>query len=156
MKEDQALRAYFFVNQYISGIHAGIQSLHALSEVHNKYYGTATQEEAMLRDWEANHKTVIVLEGGYQSRLEELLVQFSEIQHNYPFASFREEKDALNCAMTAVCIILPEQVFAAKQEYVSVSEENPIPQYLAYTFEDEQVEDSDRELIEILRQFRLK
>lgn len=153
MKEDQALRAYFFVNQYISGIHAGIQSLHALSEVHNKYYGTATQEEAMLRDWESNHKTVIVLEGGYQSRLEELLVQFSGINHNYPFASFREEKDALNCAMTAVCIILPEQVFAAKQEYISL---NPYSQCMVYTFEDEQVEDSDRELIEILRQFRLK
>lgn len=105
------LRAYFVVNQYIAGIHAGIQGAHAMGEMFIKYLPRKNKAAAIMQDWLRDDKTIIVLEGGYQSRLIDLSILLEKTQNTYPFATFREEVDALNGAMTAVAVVLPEYMY---------------------------------------------
>lgn len=104
------MRAYFFQNFYLQGIHAGIQSQHTTAEMFVKY-SIGSEQHSMLFDWAINHKTTIVLNGGMQSDLLyiEDLLEYSK----FPWASFREERDALNGALTNIGIILPEYVYNA-------------------------------------------
>lgn len=104
------MRAYFFQNFYLQGIHAGIQSQHTTAEMFVKY-GIGSDQHNMLFDWAINHKTTIVLNGGMQSDLLQIedLLEYSK----FPWASFREEQNALNGALTNVGVILPEYVYNA-------------------------------------------
>ena len=112
------MRAYFFVNNlYMRELQWGLQSLHCLGELHNKYLpnvASATQY-AMLRDWEQNHKTVIFLGAGNVEGLNTVYNHFRELERftdfKYPFARFNEDEQSLNNAITSVGIILPESVY---------------------------------------------
>lgn len=109
------LRCYFIVNQYIAGIHAGIQGAHAMAEMFSKYRGKTNKAAAHLQDWVDKDKTIIVLEGGYASRLEYLHDLLLKVQGSYPCAKFHEEVDALNGALTAVAVVLPEYMYKPKK-----------------------------------------
>lgn len=104
------MRAYFFQNFYLQGIHAGIQSQHTTAEMFVKYSIGSTQH-IMLYDWAINYKTTIVLNGGMQSDL--LVIEKLLDNCKFPWASFREETDALNGALTNVGVILPEYIYNA-------------------------------------------
>lgn len=107
------LRAYALVNQYIAGIHAGIQTAHALMEMSAKYDPRDSfvgKDSEMFYDWRNNHKTLIVLNGGYQQRIYKTMELWEKC--NFPFAHFCEEQDALNGALTAAVIVLPEYIYA--------------------------------------------
>lgn len=108
------LRAYALVNQYIAGIHAGIQTAHALMEMSSKYDGFCGEEPEMFEEWRDHHKTIIVLNGGYQQRIYEIMELWKKC--DFPYAHFCEEPDALNGALTAAVIILPEYIYAHKPE----------------------------------------
>lgn len=105
-------RMYCVVNQYIAGIHAGIQSAHAITEVFLDY-NTRKRNLAseFLWRWADSDKTIIVLNGGYQSSLQGLCEKLTPLSGTYPWAYFREEQDALNGAMTAVAVVLPEYMY---------------------------------------------
>lgn len=111
------MRLYSFVNMYLSPIQAGIQTAHALQELNLKYKDT--DFEPIIDDWAKNHKTIIVLNGGYQSSIQETINLFDAINDpivypdipKYPIAFFREENDALNNALTCAVVILPECVY---------------------------------------------
>jgi hypothetical protein len=105
------LRAYALVNQYISGIHAGIQTGHALMELVNKYGCSGVPAERHLKQWRETDKTLILLEGGYQSRIYEEMELWEKMGNTFPYAHFCEEEDALNGALTAAVIIVPEYIF---------------------------------------------
>lgn len=70
------------------------------------------EKKDTLTEWAVNHKTIIVLNGGYQSNLENINTFLLE-HHNtkYPSAWFREEYEALNTALTCVGIILDDTVY---------------------------------------------
>jgi hypothetical protein len=126
---DENYRAYFFNNMYLTGIHAGIQAQHCTAEMFNKYpseesgvYEWGTQEEVLeferevevgchLYDWASEDKTTIILNGGYASNLILIESLFEDVDNPYPWATFRESKDALNGCITSVGIILPERVY---------------------------------------------
>lgn len=105
-------RAYFFTNMYISPIQSGIQSGHCINEMHIKQK-TETQSE-ILSEWGNNHKTMILLNGGYSSALEELYDVFTNI--NLPYAKFNESEEALNSALTCVSIVLPEYIYVLSKD----------------------------------------
>lgn len=106
------MRLYCFANMYTSGIHAGIQSLHATSAMWRRYFNEPDSgQAAMLCDWEDNHQTVVVLNGGYQSALLELEALLQSPDNPFPWCSFNESMEALNGALTAVCIVLPERLY---------------------------------------------
>lgn len=118
---EQRLRAYHFQIMYLPGAHAGIQSEHTMVEMFIKYthslmvhpdIQSKTQTcEAMLYDWADEHKTIIVLNGGYQSSLRSLVGFLDSYENPYPWAFFEESKEALNGCLTNVGIIVPEKVY---------------------------------------------
>ena len=119
----EQLRAYCFNNFYLQGIHAGIQSAHSLMEMAVKYKGdvfsSAYTPSVMFSQWAENHKTIIVLNGGMQSDLENLIALLDRDECTLPWDAFYEEKAALNGALTNVGVIVPERIFdpvVAKKE----------------------------------------
>lgn len=107
------MRAYFFGNMYLSSIQQGIQAAHATHEMFTKYRNQVVPEKA-LYDWAIDHKTMILLNGGYAETIQELVFFFDRQPGrgiDYPFAPFYEEKASLNGALTTVGIILPEKIY---------------------------------------------
>jgi len=111
----EELRLYSFQNMYLPGVHCGPQGIHSAIDMARKYdhsyYGCKNVGVSFYRDWADNHKTVIVVNGGGHSHLVELDKFLNCEQNPYPWMSFRESEEALNEAMTNVCIVVPERVF---------------------------------------------
>lgn len=161
-------RMYCIVNQYITGIHAGIQSAHAIAELMT-WYGkprTDAPEELTahhwLKCWREEDKTIIVLNGGYQSVLQDFLDQAMSLE-TYPVAWWREEQKALNGAMTAVAVVLPEFIY--NPEYKATPEGAFIPQHAmevndTYTCEETGLvhtyTPAEKDFIKTLKSFKLK
>jgi hypothetical protein len=112
------MRAYFFVNMHISGIHAGIQAGHANSDLLVKYSPvdkngnpqiTGIGQSAMAWAWARNHKTYIILNGGNSDSMYALRRHLESIQNPYPWTYFKEP--GLANVITAICIILPESIY---------------------------------------------
>lgn len=144
------LRAYALVNQYIAGIHAGIQTAHALMEATAKYEGKSTVAAQMFKDWYTDHKTLIVLNGGYQQRIYETMELWKRC--NFPFAHFCEEDDALNGALTAAVIILPECVYALDTSDLT----NDVYVMPDYPFDIVEITQDEMYLARAMKQFKLK
>lgn len=110
------MRLYSFGNMYLQGIHAGIQTAHSISEMFSKYNinknDTHNQDDALWA-WSDYSKTIIVLNGGMQTNLEDLITLFGSVNNPYPWAYFNESQEALNGAITNVSIILPEIIYNA-------------------------------------------
>lgn len=109
----QGYRAYYFGNMYLSSIQQGIQAAHVTSEFWNKYNQFENGYDCLLT-WSMYHKTMVLLNGGYQSELELIYSELERLctELGFPFAKFHEEKDSLNGALTSVGVILPEEVYA--------------------------------------------
>lgn len=160
------LRMYCVVNQYIAGIHAGIQSAHAMTEVFMDYPQRKTPAGHLLWDWADTEKTMIVLNGGYQSSLQELCEKLKPLSGTYPWASFCEEQDALNGAMTAVAVVIPEYMY--DPQYLEITDlvyrpgKFPLHGVIANTYRDElgnvihNYTQPEKDLITTIKSFRLK
>lgn len=128
------MRCYHLNNFYLSGIHAGIQSSHAQTELAIKYLATSlyiggdesvidymAREEVHVAarkqyvDWATKHKTMVVLNGGMMAQLLEWEELLGRAENRLAWASFREEEGALNNALTNVCIVLPERMYVNNQ-----------------------------------------
>lgn len=160
-------RMYCVVNQYISGIHAGIQSAHAIAELMIWYNNPAAAAEELtpyhwLKYWKDEDNTIIVLNGGYQSVLQDFLDQAMSLE-TYPVSWWREEKKALNGALTAVAVVLPEFIY--NPEYKPVPEGAFIPPHArevndTYTCEKtgyvHTYTPAEKDFIKTLKSFKLK
>lgn len=117
------MRLYFFSNLYISSIQHGIQGVHSFGEMVLEYAldpdrPNAEAEREVLRTFLRDHKTTIVLNGGYASTLAEIHQRLGEIAQDWPatnplastllYGKFHEEEAALNGALTSVAAIVPE------------------------------------------------
>ena len=105
------MRLYSVTNMYTAGIHAGIQTAHAVHEMFRK--PMLTGQRAVLEDWADNHKTIIVLSGGYHANIRTVAEQFSRLGKamSLPNAHFCESEDALAGAYTAAVIVVPESIW---------------------------------------------
>lgn len=154
---------YCVVNQYIAGIHAGIQSAHAISEMFLDYSKRRNNAGNLLWDWADRDKTVIVLNGGYQSSLQDLCQKLKPLSGTYPWASFCEEQEALNGAMTAVAVVLPEYMYSPQYIEVDLAKNfvynGPL---IANQYRDEMgntihnYTQPEKDLITMIKSFRLK
>lgn len=114
-------RAYFFGNMYLSSIQQGIQAAHVLSNMFIKYQPIVTDdceyvpsdELRMLNNWASEHKTMILLNGGYSETIRDLYMFFTNNENSYPFDYFTESGPALDGALTCTGIILPEKIYEA-------------------------------------------
>jgi hypothetical protein len=121
---------------YLSSIQQGIQAGHVISEMFNKYGPdlpamaldvsfTVTEQFTRLNEWSRNHKTMILLNGGYGENLHELEGFFEgtldqpgvtglgeyDGYNPYPFAAFCESDEALDGAFTSFGCILPPKIY---------------------------------------------
>lgn len=108
------MRAYFFINMYMSGPHIGIQGIHAVSALWRKYTRPIVSPPQLhaLNNWEDYHKTAICLNGGDHAALQELLRLMADTENPYPWCEFHESESALNGALTAICIVLPDKLYS--------------------------------------------
>lgn len=109
------MRAYYFGNMYLSSIQQGIQAAHVTHELFTKHspgFNDDPSEEFLLLDeWARNHKTMILLNGGYMETILELVGFFESDENPYPWATFREGEDSLGGILTSVGIVLPEKIY---------------------------------------------
>lgn len=106
------MRAYFFGNHYLSSIQQGIQSAHCISDMFMRYrYSGATEVGDHLNNWAANHKTMILLNGGYDSSLQDLFGFFDNGDNPYPYMHFNESEEAMGGMLTSIAIIIPEKIY---------------------------------------------
>lgn len=107
------MRFYSFTNLYTAGIHAGIQTAHAVHEMMHKYNGRGGMKAETLYEWAENHKTIIVLQAGYHEALNSLYDELKPIsaELELPIIKWNESKAALNGATTAVGIVVPAHVY---------------------------------------------
>lgn len=153
------MRLYSFVNYYLSPIQHGIQTAHCVSELSWMYKFNTKQAKAYY-DWAKNHKTVVVLNGGNSLALDTTywrLSAFSE-QLKLPVTRFYEDEQSLNRALTAVAIILPENLYDV--EYLPADPKSAIKERLsnAYVYDGgSYVEGRDVEydLISLVKSHRL-
>lgn len=111
------LRLYSFQNFYLSGIHAGIQTAHAIQELNNKYQeieGADIPAQTRLKIWATIDKTIVVVNGGTQDTLESLYRKLHSFERSlFPYAYF-EEDSGLNNSLTNVSIIVPKRVWSGE------------------------------------------
>ena len=103
-------RCYHFGNFYLSSIQQGIQSAHAQTNMFLKYDKGQSTHSTVLYEW-AKNPTMICLNGGMNSDLVRLEHHLNQYNDKYPFASFREDEDALDSILTNVAIILPDTIY---------------------------------------------
>lgn len=128
--KEPELRAYFFQNMYLSGLQAGLQSQHTTAEMFVKYnsyaiaagggksshIGSSMKKIGMLYSWASDHKTTIILNGGYSSNLQKIVDLLEDSQNPMPFNFFHETEDALNGALTNVGVIVSDRYWKVKVE----------------------------------------
>lgn len=105
------MRGYFILQYQMEGIHAGIQSMHAMSKMSARR-PQMTQDQAMVFDtWNAEHCTAILLNGGYQERLLELekILEDNAEEAGWPIGIFRESVAASNGLLTCVGLVIPDE-----------------------------------------------
>lgn len=105
------MRAYFIGNMYLSSIQNGIQAGHCISELFVKYQNSTPTASKDLLDWATNHKTMILLNGGYNSVVTEFSDFLIAADNPYPWAPFFESEDAMGGMQTVVGIVLPQKIY---------------------------------------------
>lgn len=105
------LIAYSFVNMYISGIHAGIQTAHALVELGLSFGSTSR----VYKQWASTDKTLIIKNGRGSNEMTQMKRDIAGACYtlDIPCATF-VEPDADNL-LTAIVFIVP-QSFAEWQD----------------------------------------
>lgn len=104
------MRFYAFCNYYLSSLQQGLQAAHVLTEMSLKARLKGGQYCHQYDNWASDHKTIILLDGGNDKDLRELLTFFN-MSNPYLYGSFCEDQQSLNGAMTCVGIILPENIY---------------------------------------------
>lgn len=122
------MRMYFFNNHYLGPMQHGIQAAHCLGEVTLRFSDPTDPVHAQLRQWLDKHKTMIILNGGYESSLKAIYACLGEISDDlvaagHPalaFAKFHEEQDALAGCLTSVGVIVPSNCYSERTNRQSV------------------------------------
>lgn len=137
------MRCYHFGNMYLSSIQQGIQAAHAQAELFVKYYETTycdfdgSQKQFIshfskrkaLYHWAANHKTIICLNAGMDTHMQELYRLLSSKENPYPWAPFFESTEAMGGMMTNIAVILHEDLYNTTDEHFT----NHTPKELGLT-----------------------
>lgn len=114
------MRLYLVSTRYSMGIQAGIQAMHAIPELYEKFLNTNVWDPcflATLREWAQKHKTIMHLrtfggndsvEQGYQS------VADAARDLKLPFALFREPE--LRNTATSFAVVVPTSYYETPTE----------------------------------------
>ncbi len=104
------MKAYFLGNSILSDKQHGIQATHAMAGMFMKYPWEVDGSDELF-EWAADHKTIIMLNGGTSERLHNLRDFLNEENNPYPHSEFYESDGFADGLITSVCIILPEKIY---------------------------------------------
>lgn len=108
------MRYYGFSNYYLSSLQVGLQNAHCIAEMSTRYR-LQTALHTQYQNWALDHRTIILLNGGNQVALHELLTYFDADENPYAWDYFEEDEQSLNGCLTCVGIIIPEEIYNAAQ-----------------------------------------
>lgn len=116
-----ASRFYSFVNNlYMSPIQLGIQTAHAVSNMSIAY---APPDDRFDRyfDWALNNPVIMICKGHNVAGLNELrsILEPLATSLNLPFTVFNEDEASLGGIITAVAILVPEELAGLQHEKVT-------------------------------------
>ena len=127
------LRFYSFVaGLYISELQKGLQTGHALTEMHAhllRNHSTMEVQREIYDDYCLNHKTIVILNALNSAGVEEAYQKLSYFGDRFqlPVSIFFEDQASLNGAATATGIVVPDRFFnAVKADYTDRQE---FPEY---------------------------
>jgi hypothetical protein len=100
---------------YIGGIHAGIQSAHAVADLLSKH-----PKDKSLKQWATKDKTLIVKAGGDSNDIKDIVKLFKNKANPYSWALFKEPD--LENVVTAVAICVPEHIYVGKGTFTGFDE----------------------------------
>lgn len=105
-------KRYTIFNLYIQGSSQLPQACHGLNNLWKKVPTMSPEALELFNKWANESEVEILLQGGYNSSLEDLYAVLSNIE-NIPSAKFNESMEALNGACTVVTFIANEHIVAA-------------------------------------------
>lgn len=104
------MRFYSFTNSlYMSPLQVGLQTAHCVAEAAINAH--KSKNSGMFGAWARDHKTIVILNGGNCASLLKIEDFFKKGQNPYVWASFYEDVASLNGAITAVGVVLPEEIY---------------------------------------------
>lgn len=106
-------RLYSFVNHlYMSPIQWGIQTAHCVSTM-SVEYAVDSEEYASYMQWALGNCVILVCQGGNVASLTALYEELSEIckEFKIPCVKFNEDEQSLGGVITAVSVLMPEELF---------------------------------------------
>lgn len=120
---------------YLSALQVGIQSLHAAAELSVQL--DSPKSQSVYKAWAQEDKTAIILTAFNHAGVLQAYEQISPLaaKLGLPCALFREDEASLNGAATAMSVILPVELYAAKLIPENPEVECSIPTFV-YTAED--------------------
>jgi hypothetical protein len=78
-------------------------------------YEKFMEKSDMLYEWGTLHKTMIVLNGGFLSDMQEALEFLNTPENPYPVAEFYESQEAMGGMLTNIAIVLPEKIYKSAE-----------------------------------------
>ena len=124
------MRFYGFGNYYLSSLQQGLQAGHAAVDLYVKYHLMQEQDsrQVLYADWAANHKTMVLLNGGNSADLQDLFDFLNCEENPYPFVKFHEDEVSLNGALTYVGMILPPKIYDTAARIRACREHEYLPE----------------------------
>lgn len=118
-------RLYSFVaGLYLSPLQSGLQTAHAVSEMHSDLLADRlvyrlvprTKPREVFDEWAQNGKTIIICNALNSAGVEEAYtrLQYFGEKLDLPITIFHEDEQSLNGAATATAVVVPEHFFDAK------------------------------------------
>lgn len=96
----------------MGGIHAGIQAGHAAFKLALKYIDDPEMLSA-VKDFDDNHETFVLLNGGEDESMQEVLNHLKSPLNPYAWQDFYEPGlNKEHPPLTAIAILLPERLYA--------------------------------------------
>lgn len=108
-------RLYSMGHVFLSSIHQGLQATHISGKLLAKY-PVGTNERSVIVEWaHDNDMDIKLLSGGKSKDLKgliSLLEMFETQGMSLPYAYFRESEDNLEGVITAVGVLVPQDIYA--------------------------------------------
>lgn len=110
------MKFYSIVQYQMAGIHAGIQTAHAVHAMYEKYLGRSEDDlgRKNLHVWAKNHQTIAILNGGGSGYIREMYTDIivpSASDLGLPCVMFHESDMASDGMLTAVALVVPKSVY---------------------------------------------
>ena len=149
----------------MSSIQQGIQAAHAQMEMFVKYptmnmeIGTPEDPDGdkafQLNKWAIEHKTMICLNGGMDTNLQDIKRLMAQPENPYPWSSFNESGEAMNYMLTNVAIVLPERIYETasrvrSKEYIIDADKRVFNEETGWSDGEEPLTQFDIDLINLL------